>query len=359
MIPRLFTVGLVMTGLCGLTMFLCLLLALRRRASAASQRRERERVMPEIAGAVVTFATGSNDPSVIRQFAKTHNEALENCLLQYHATMSGDGRNRLAELALEIGLVHRWSDDAQSRSATRRQSGLAKLAMVATHEPSRRLSGDILHKALKDPSPLARLEAARTLIHSGDADDVVSIFHVAINTSLMVRIILADELRRHVLMLSETAIPEVLRSKEPDKVMAALEMLAAWERAVPLPEVARLASVAEKPIRLRALRVLPLTPVGIESTTAIQNALGDKDDEICVAAANAAGRMRLESAMVQLARCLRLGRVEVSRAAASALAALPPRGLETLTELSHYKNPVTASASLEALERVRKSDIGA
>jgi serine/threonine protein phosphatase PrpC len=92
----------------------------------------------------------------------------------------------------------------------------------------------------------------------------------------------------------------------------------------------------------------------VRKTTSLQMA-----GEALVAAANAAGRMRLESSLVALARCLRRGRVELSRAAASALAALPPRGWETLSELSDYADSITASAALEALERARKAPDGA
>jgi hypothetical protein len=358
MIGGVFTVAIVMSGLVGLTLFFCLVAAVIRRARALSRRRELDRVIPEIAAAVVDFAAGNNDHSAIREFSRSHRDALENCLLQYYATLSGTGRDRLADLALELGLVQRWALDAQARSAARRRSALARLSMVAAHEPSRRLSGDTLRDALKDPDGYARLEAARTLIHSGDDSEVAEIFRVAVGHSLMVRIILADDLRKHVLTLSQKTIPEVLRSKDPAEVAGALELLAAWERAVPLPEVARLAEDGDKAIRLRALRVLPLTPAGLECAGAIQRALADDDEEICIAAANAAGRMRLESAMVMLARCLRRGRVDLCRAAASALAGLPPRGWETLAELSESEDPVTASAAVEALERARKGGMG-
>jgi hypothetical protein len=358
MIGGIFNVAIVMSGLCGLTLVLGLAAAIVRRARALARRRELDRVIPEIAGAVVDFAAGANESTAIREYSRTHREALENCLLQYYATLSGAGRDRLADLAMDLGLVQRWALEAQSHSAARRRAALARLSMVAAHEPSRRLSGETLHEALRDPDGYARLEAARTLIHSGGESEVAEIFRVAVGHSLMVRIILADDLRKHVLTLGQKVIPEVLRSKDPAEVAGALELLAAWERAVPLPEVARLAEDGDKAIRLRALRVLPLTPVGLECAGAIQRALADDDEEICIAAANAAGRMRLESAMVMLARCLRRGRVDLCRASASALAALPPRGWETLAELSESEDPATASAAVEALERARKSGMG-
>jgi hypothetical protein len=355
MIQRLFAIAGVFTLFYGVALALAFVLALRRRSAAAARRKAMDAALPDVAAAVVDFAAGSNDPTRIRQFTRSHRDLLENCLLQYHATMSGDGRNRLAELALDIGLVHRWCEEAASRAPVKRRVALARLAMVAEHEPSRRISVEILHKGLKDTDEYARLEAARTLIHTGDEDDLAEIFRAAVRHSLLVRLILADELRHHVLTLCRSAVPEALRSGSTAEVAAALEMLAAWERAVPLSEVARLARHADRNIRLQALRVLPLTPAGPESAYAIECALADADEEICLAGATAAGRMRLESTMVPLARCLRTGKLDLARASASALAMLAPRGWETLAELSGYADPITASAAVEALERARKN----
>jgi hypothetical protein len=358
MIPRLFTIAITLAVFYGAALLVVFLVMMQARRAAMAKQQAIDRVVPEIASAVVDFASGNNDPSRVRAFLKGHRDPLENCLLQYHATLSGEGRNRLGELALDLGLVQRWCSDAVARSPHRRQRALSRLAMVATHEPSRRLSEEILHNALKDRDELARLEAARTLIHSGDEDDVAKIFHLAIEHSLIVRIMLADELRKHLLPLCQSVIPQVLRSNDTPKIAACLELLAAWERAVPLAEVAQLARYSDRQVRLRALRVLPLAPGGPESTMAVERALIEDDEEICVAAANAAGRMRLEGVLGPLARCLRSGKVDLSRAAASALAALPPRGWETLSELSDYADSVTASAALEALERARKAPDG-
>jgi HEAT repeat protein len=227
--------------------------------------------------------------------------------------------------------------------------------MVAAHEPSRRLSGDILHDSLRDADPDIRLEAARTLVHSGDAEEVAEVFHVVCEHHLIVRLILAGDLRQHARFLCESAIPEVLRSNRTEQVIAALDTLAAWERAVPLPELAKLVEHEDRRVRLKALRVLPLTPRTPDSGDAVHRALATDDEQICIAAAGAAARMKLESALVPLARCVRRGRADLSRAAAAALAGLPPQGWRALEELSEYDDPVTASASLEALERARKS----
>jgi HEAT repeat protein len=179
-----------------------------------------------------------------------------------------------------------------------------------------------------------------------------------VGQTLIVRVVLADDLRRHAPALCNTAVPALLRSDNPEQVLATLDILAAWERAVALPQIAALVEHRDRRIQIKALRVLPLTPAARENAEVVNRALSSQDESVSVAAAVAAGRMKLESAMVPLARCLRSGRPELARAAAAALAGLHPRGWQTLEELTNYSDPVTASAALEALEHARKSFMG-
>jgi hypothetical protein len=66
-----------------------------------------------------------------------------------------------------------------------------------------------------------------------------------------------------------------------------------------------------------------------------------------------AGRLRLDEAMPYLARCLRLGTAEMARIAATALAEMPPKGWQTLQEISSGSD-TSALIAAAALERGRR-----
>jgi hypothetical protein len=249
--------------------------------------------------------------------------------------------------------------EATRGSVERRRAAVSRLALVAGHEPSRRISREALVAALSDNDDEVQLEAARTLAHFGRMQEIVLVFGLAVREALIVRIILVPNLRPYALALGETAIPDALSSTHTKIVLATLEIIAAWERALPLPSVPRLVDHPDTAVRIKALRVIPLTPASPDAQRAITGALYDPSDEVCIAAAYAAERLRLESAVVGLARCMRQGRLELARAAASALAMLPPRGWQTLEESSRSEDLAIASAAAAALEAARKSGIGA
>jgi len=317
-----------------------------------------ERMRPEVIDAIIAYVAGNPDLTRINGYAANHRELLEECLLQYQSAMSGTSRDRLLDLAIDLHLVQRWCDDARLKNVGRRRAALSRLAQVAAHEPSRVLAGEVLLEALDDSDQESRLEASRSLLHSGDSKVIVQIFRQAVSQPTIVRAILADDLRRYALELCEKAIPEVLEGGDQRKVLAALEIIAAWERALPLSCMAQLANSSDNAIRILALKVLALTPMSRDGAEAVIRALGDSSEPVACAAAQAATRMKLDYAMPILARCLREGRVHLAREAAAALAAMPPRGWETLEELSQNNNPVTASAAMEALEHARKSALG-
>ena len=132
--------------------------------------------------------------------------------------------------------------------------------------------------------------------------------------------------------------------------MACLEMLVAWERAVPVPDLHALIDSSDRRIRIQALHLAPLVPLEPADLGAILRALVGDDTDAATAAAMAAGRLRFEEALPGLARCLRSGHAALTRAAAEALAEMPPKGWATLEEMAASSNPLTAGAATEALD---------
>ena len=170
---------------------------------------------------------------------------------------------------------------------------------------------------------------------------------------------LAADLRRHALALRERAIPAILTSGEAEPIRVVLELLAAWEKALPLPEALPLLRHADPGIRLRAFRVLHYVSTPGEATGEVLRALAEESPEVQRVACVAAARLRLVAALPRLAGLLHSDDQGLIEAAARALTEMGPAGLEVLRqELAQAWRPEAAAAALEALEEVRTSQNG-
>jgi HEAT repeat protein len=145
-----------------------------------------------------------------------------------------------------------------------------------------------------------------------------------------------------------------LGSRDQGRVLACLDMLVAWERAVPVPDLRFLIEGTDRRIRIQALRLAPLVPLENADLNAIIRVLLSDDAEAAAAAAMAVGRLRFAEALPELARCVRANVPALARAAAEALAHMPPKGWTTLEELGASPNPLTAGAAVEALALARR-----
>ena len=303
---------------------------------------------PQILDALAAHAGGTDRLADLRRWHRQHPAAVERCLADIVSTVTGVSRDRLSRLAVEVGVVGRWRRQCRSRRATTRRTALASLG---------HLSGGAgvpaLLSALDDPEPEIRLDAARNTLRSGRRrTDVERVFAFAIRTSLLTRVVLADELRAHALILSEGAIRDCLRSGDRDRILIVLEMIEAWGRALPLPDIVTLVRHVDRDIRVRALRVLPFVAGSHDLQAEILERLRDEDPSVRAAAAFAAGRLMVDSADGLLADCLRDAHPEVALAAAFALAELGPIGVGVLEREIALPCRPAAVAALEALERV-------
>jgi HEAT repeat protein len=192
------------------------------------------------------------------------------------------------------------------------------------------------------------------VIQVGTGEQIEAVFDLAVSESLLIRILLTEALRRHAVPLCEHAVPEALRSTDWHRVLAVLDILVAWERAIAIDNLPDLLEHRVKDVRIQALRLAPLVPLIPETRAAIVRSLTDADAEVSTAAALSAGRLQIVEALPLLARMLRLAPAELARTAATALAEMPPRGWQALEELSNNSNPVTAAAAAGALGRARR-----
>jgi hypothetical protein len=322
-----------------------------------SRRRQRgvgsKTFTPQIRDALVDYLAGSNDQTRIREFAKTRRAEFVDSLLEFHGTVGGSARDRLCDLALELTLVHDWCNDASSHDRLTRRVAYTRLSFVCAYEPCRRVAGDLLSQALQDSDPEVRLPAARALVQSGTIAELGQVFRLAVSQSLLIRILLAEDLRRHATGLCERTIPEILASGNQREIVAALQILVAWERALPLPDLHQLLESNQREIRLEALRLAKLVPLTAENRSALLRFLREGDEEENTLAALTAGRLRLQEALPALARCLRTGTSELAGIAASALAEMPPKGWQTLQQIAGGDDSAAMIAAA-ALDRGRR-----
>jgi HEAT repeat protein len=280
-------------GMC--LFFFAVLLLVQIRRSRLRQKREADSkaVREALHQALVQFLTGSPDDSAIRKHLKAHRQDVADMLLHFQSTVSGGARDRLCHLALDLGLVHEWCEDGASPDRMRRRKGLSRLAFICNYEPCRRVAGELMTRALEDPDGEVRLSAARGLVKTGVTVDVEDVFLLALDPNRFTRAVLTEELRGHAMLLLTEGIPEVLDSGQKPYVRATLEILTAWERAIPLEHLHRFLNGIDREIRVMALRLAPLCPPDDATRRAIARALADEDEEVRSLADAAAVRLNL------------------------------------------------------------------
>jgi hypothetical protein len=310
------------------------------------------RVAPRIRELLALHAAGSDRSEELRRLSKAYPREVEQCVVEFLRLVRGRGREALSQIAVALHLIHKWQRQYRSRSAMRRKSAVAHLALAP-----RKLVGDVLLEALLDPDESVRLHTARSMITNLEPGELAQIFGLAVNGPLVARMILAEDLRPYALDLAKDAIPAVLTSGVTGLVVATLDMLRAWGKFLPLPELYPLLGHPEPRIRAAALDVLHLVPRLPQLETEILQALNDPAEEVRTAAARTAASIGISGALPLLARRLHDRDARTAAAAAQALAQLGADGCRILEQEMVTGSLLAASAALEALERVQISPV--
>ncbi len=349
-----FSIAGILLALYGLLVLGFFLVALGRGFSWRRRSRASAALIPEIREALVDYLAGSNDLNRIQDFVRRGRDDVADVMVSFQGTVGGTALNRLCSLALKLGLVQDWVDNAHSRDRVIQRTAYERLSFVSSFEPCRRLAGDLIVRSLFHPDPDVWLWSSRAVIQFGTGEQIEGIFAQAVTRSLLIRILLTEALRQHAAGLCKHAVPASLKSSDAGEVLATLDMLVAWERAIDIPNMRDLLEHRVKEVRLQALRLVPLVPIEPPTRAAIINALSSDDPDITTAAALGAARLQMAEAVPALARMLRVSPGDLARTAAAALSEMPPRGWQALEEFSASANPVTAAAATEALNRARR-----
>jgi HEAT repeat protein len=352
MIGRLIIAAVLLELCYGALLLFLLARGLARGASFRRRALISKAARPSIRDALIKYLAGSNNLDALRKFGKTHRRDLVDGVLEVHSAVSGEARDRLWELGLELSLVHDWCNDTRSRDRTLRCLAFERLALACAFEPCRRIAGDLQVRGLKDPDPEVRVAAARGLAYSQALEEVQQVFELAVSQNSLGRVLLTEVLRPNAVALCQGVVADALRSTDEARVKSTLEIALAWERSVPLMDLHRLVAGGSPAIRQLALRLLPLVPSSPENDAVVIHALSDKQRNTALEAVVAAGKLRVEGAIPGLAHFLKWGDKELSRAAAEALFEIPPKGWEILQEFG----PMPGAPAMPPAREESKSD---
>lgn len=175
------------------------------------------------------------------------------------------------------------------------------------------------------------------------------LFAAAATGNLLVRAKVTEELEPMAAKLAPAQITKALTSMDVSRVLAALNMVWAWKRVLPVGNVEPLIQHANPTVRAAALRALPWVE-SIDAQRSIRIGLRDINAAVRIAAAEAAARMQVVDALPQLVENLTGHDRDVSLASAFALASLPG-GTAVLEKAISSPNRGAASVAFEALEK--------
>lgn len=331
---------------------LLLLKCLGGKLWAERLRRRGERVIPEARALLASCSTTLQVPARLRQLYREYPEEVAEVLAAFLLSIVGDARHRLTLLAVELGIVRRWERQARAARPEIRRAAMEKLGGLSAG-----VAHEALIAALDDCEVVNRVSASRALLRAAAPGDVERVFAFALAQPPLVRALLVDELREYAGLLCEKAIPELLRSRDALRMRHGLELITAWCKTVPLPDLAPLLTHADAELRAAAFQLLRYAlpyaarPSG-EVEVRISEALDDPDPRVQAAAAGAAGRLQVVSSLPALTRCLHRPDPQVALAAARALASLGRCGADVL-ELTVHSGLPPAAIALEIFERVK------
>ena len=305
------------------------------------------RFQPLITEKLTSHLMGANQWITLRRLRKRHVREMDECLAQILTSISGPERERLVEVARELGLMRRWQQLYRSRNAERRRAAVARLGLLG------RIAQRDLLRALRDPDALVKVEAARALAQSGETEMLAAVFNRALDQNVLVRAILTEALRPHAAEICRIAIPRALRSADAKRVVAALEMLRAWGRSGTVPELYYMLSHINPAVREAALRLVPQAGLTPQCEQQVLQALEGQEAGVRTAAAEVCGKLKLASALLLLKRAMRGTAASATLASAYAMAAMGPKGCALLETEVVTGGAFPAAAALEALEHAK------
>jgi len=266
-------------------------------------------------------------------------QVLEECLSTALSGLRDSNRDRLTQFAWDQGFARQWQQACSSPSRKRAIALLAAVSRPETHA--------LMENALADPDPAIRTEAARALLANADPATADRIFRAVLNESLLIRVLLTADLKRHARLLLSQTIPSVLADSPSQQIVNCLEILSAWKLAIPGFDISPLLDRLEHLPLVVAL--LPYVQVPDTVEDHLRSALETPDLEVRCAAAHAVGQLKLNALLPTLLPLLNLN-ARLAAASAKALAQMGPEGERHLQAVLASGDRKASAAAMEALE---------
>lgn len=269
------------------------------------------RLVPQIQDALAMHSIGFDQSARLEQLRRVAPQDVRETLFAVLASTRGEPRDRVASLVPDLGML-------EARS---------------TQKP---------------------LERIRDLVRLGAGERFEQIVTEIAHQNLLVRAAAAEELAPHAADIPPSKVRHVLQASDARVIVAALEMLRAWRRALHIEGFLPLLAHADAEVRINAFLAMPYaaadaTPDSLAPP--MVKALGDPNDAVRAAAAGAAGRMGVTRAADALGARLNDPQRHVAIAAAFSLASLGDAGNTLLQRAVRSPDRVAASTAFEALEK--------
>ena len=306
---------------------------LRRKLAARFERPIRELLSDH--------AVGGQNLEALKQIGRGQRSLIEHCLAELLFSVRGEAKRSLTDVAVALGFVSEWKQRAKSWSITERRFAISTLAETGLAEAT-----DTLHAALTDPDAQIRLMSARSLARSSGAS-AKEMFAYALSQPLLIRALLAEELKKHAAVISAADLFLPLGNRA--QLLAALGIILSWRCSVQVPGLQDLLNDPDPEIAEAALRILPYAGEPAAQEEQLQTAFNRPEPSIRSVAAAIQGRLQICSATPCLTRGLSDPDCSVVYSCASAIAELGPDWWPLLESEVLTGSP-RARIALEALE---------
>ncbi len=251
----------------------------------------------------------------------------DGCVASSLATLSGESRESLSQLALSLGVVRHWQRVAR-RGRLERKNAIECMTFLS---PS--VARPALQPLLEEKTPALQATLYRALIRVSRDEELNDLFRRTLRAPFFVRALLAGEFRPYAEELGVSALRSALTSGDDEEIISALEMVDAWRRVLYLPRLDELARHANLEIRCRALLAVPMSAVRFGMEETVLSALDDPEPRVKLAALTATARMHIHRALRQVEQASQSLDNQVSRFACLVLTSFGKEGHSILQSM--------------------------